>query len=79
MSQITYPLGLSKDLLDEVEHTAKETGLSNADVIRQAIKFGIPQVRQTVSHEEDISEALAETWEKLGPAPRINYDAIEPR
>ena len=79
MSQVTYPLGLSEELLAEVKHAAKETGLSSADVIRQAIKFGIPRVRQAVSREEDMSEALAETWEKLGPAPRVNYDAIETR
>jgi len=24
----------------------------------------------------DLSEAAAETWEKLGPAPRVNYDAV---
>jgi hypothetical protein len=75
MSQVTYPLGLSKDLLKEVKDAAKEAGLSSADVIRQAIKFGIPRVRQAVSREEDMSEAMADTWEKLGPAPRINYEA----
>jgi hypothetical protein len=79
MSQVTYPLGMPKDLLDEVKHAAKETGLSTADVMRQAIKFGVPRVRQLLSRAEDMSEAMAETWEKLGPAPRVNYDAIEKR
>ena len=79
MSQITYPLGLPKDLLDEVKHAAKETGLSTADVMRQAIKFGIPKVRQALSVEEDMSEVMADTWEKLGPAPRVNYAAIQKR
>ena len=79
MSQVTYPLGLPKALLDEVKSAARETGLSTADVMRQAIKFGVPRVRQAMSAEEDMSEAMADTWEKLGPAPRINYDAIETR
>jgi len=25
---------------------------------------------------EDMSEAMADTWEKLGPTPRVNYDAV---
>ena len=79
MSQVTYPLGLPKDLLDEVKDAAKETGLSTADVMRQAIKIGVPKVRQAMSVEEDFSEAAADTWEKLGPAPTINYDKLEKR
>jgi hypothetical protein len=79
MSQITYPLGLPKDLLEEVRDAAKATGLSTADVMRQAIKFGVPKVRQALSVEEDMSEVLADTWDKLGPAPRVNYDAIKKR
>jgi hypothetical protein len=79
MSQVTYPLGLPKDLLDEVKRAAKETGLSTADVMRQAIKFGVPKVRLRMSVEEDFAEAAADTWEKLGPAPTINYDKLEKR
>lgn len=71
MSQITYPLGLPKELYDEVKHAAKETGLSTADVLRQAIKFGVPKVRQALSREEDLSEAMADTWNKLGPPPKF--------
>jgi hypothetical protein len=79
MSQVTYPLGMPKDLLQEVKDAAKETGLSTADVMRQAIKFGVPKVRQAMSAEEDFCEAAADTWEKLGPAPTINYDKLEER
>lgn len=79
MSQVTYPLGMPKELLKEVKRAAEETGLSVADVMRQAIKFGVPRVRQALSREEDFAEAAAETWEKLGPAPTINWDAIEKR
>ena len=79
MSQVTYPLGMPEELLKEVKNAAKDTGLSVADVMRQAIKFGVPRVRQSLSREEDMSEAMADTWEKLGPAPRVNYDAIEKR
>ena len=47
--------------------------------MRQAIKFGVPRVRRAVSREEDFAEAAADTWEKLGPAPTVNWDAIEKR
>ena len=70
---------MPEELLKEVKHAAEETGLSVADVMCQAIKLGVPHVRQAVSGEEDMSEVMADTWEKLGPAPRINYDAIETR
>jgi Ribbon-helix-helix protein, copG family len=73
MSQVTYPLGMPKELLKEVKHAAKETGLSVADVMRQAIKFGVPRVRQALSREEDFAEAAAESW---GPAPEILWDKL---
>jgi hypothetical protein len=47
-----------------------------ADVMRQAIKFGMPQVRRAASREEDFSEAAADTWEKLGPAPTVLYEQL---
>jgi hypothetical protein len=49
MSQVTYPLGMPKELLKEVKAAADETGLSMADVMRQAIKLGMPRVRQALS------------------------------
>jgi hypothetical protein len=57
------------ELLKEVREAAKETGLSVADVMRQAIKFGVPRVRRAMSTSDDLSEAIADTWEKLGPPP----------
>jgi hypothetical protein len=77
MSMKTYPIGLPKELLEEVRRTAKETGLSMADAMRQALKRGLPQVRQAMSREEDMSEVIADTWEKLGPAPRVNWDELD--
>ena len=72
----TYPLALTDDLLGEIKRTAKETGLSQADAMRQALKFGLSQVRQRLSREDDLSEVIAETWEKLGPAPEILWDKL---
>lgn len=76
MAQKTYPLGMPEELLKEVKHAAKETGLSVADVMRQAIRIGVPRVRQAVSREQDHAEAAADTWEKIGPAPTVLYDKL---
>jgi Ribbon-helix-helix protein, copG family len=76
MSQVTYPLGMPKELLKEVKDAAEETGLSVADVMRQAIKFGVPRVRRSLSREEDFAEAAADSWEQIGPAPTILYDKL---
>ena len=76
MSMTTYPLGLPKELMEEVKRTAADTQLSMADAMRQAIKFGLPHVREGVSGESDLAEAAAETWDKLGPAPTVLYDQL---
>jgi hypothetical protein len=68
MSMTTYPLALPDELMEEVKRTA-------ADVMRQAIKFGLPQVREGMSRESDLA-AAAETWDKLGPAPTVLSDQL---
>ncbi len=72
----TYPLGLPEELMEEVKRTAADTHLSMADAILQAIKFGLPQVREGMSKDPDLAEAAGDTWEKLGPAPTILYDQL---
>jgi hypothetical protein len=76
MSMTTYPLGLSDELMEEVKRTAQHTHLSMADAMRQAIKLGLPQVREGTPRESDLAEAAAETWDKLGPAPTVLYDQL---
>jgi hypothetical protein len=51
MGMTTYPLGLTEELLEAVKRTAKETGLSQADAMRQALKFGLPQVKERLQAE----------------------------
>jgi hypothetical protein len=45
----TYPLAMPNDLLDEVRQTAKATGLSMADAMRQSMKLGLPKLREQLS------------------------------
>jgi hypothetical protein len=76
MSMTTYPLGLPEELMEEVKRTAADTHLSMADALCQAIKFGLPQVREGARKESDLAEAAAETWDKLGPPPTVLYDQL---
>jgi hypothetical protein len=76
MSMTTYPLGLPDELMEEVKRTAADTHLSMADAMLQAIKLGLPQVREGASRESDLAEAAAETWDRLGPAPTVLYDQL---
>jgi hypothetical protein len=46
MKSDTYPLALPTDLLGEIRQTAKETGLSMADAMRQSLKLGLPKLRE---------------------------------
>jgi hypothetical protein len=45
----TYPLAVPTDLLSELRETARETGLSVADTMRQSMKLGLPKLREQLS------------------------------
>lgn len=46
MAMVTIPLAVPVDLLDNIRTAARETGLSQADVMRQSMKAGLPTVRR---------------------------------
>lgn len=79
MSKQAYPLTLPPELLKQIRRIAKATNLSMADVMRQAIRFGAPQVARRLSNEDELTPLIADTWDKLGPAPTVNYDELEKR
>ncbi len=47
MASNTIPLAIPDDLLEEVRDTAADTHLSQADVMRQSMKMGLPVLRRT--------------------------------
>lgn len=49
MRSETYPLALPEDLLAEVRATAKATGLSMADAMRQSMRLGLPKLKAELS------------------------------
>ena len=79
MSKRSIPLAVPDELAVAIRRTAKETGLTMAEAMRQAIRLGLPWVRRGLTVEEDFAEAAADTWEKIGPPPTILYDKLEPR
>lgn len=44
MATAVYPLPLNKELARTVAEAAEATGLSRAELMRQALAFGVPQV-----------------------------------
>lgn len=44
MASAVYPLPLNRNLARDVTRAARETGLSRAELMRQALAFGLPQV-----------------------------------
>jgi hypothetical protein len=68
----SIPISMPEDLLEVVRLVAKETNLSQQDVIRQSVKLGLPKLRE----QFNLESLLADTWDKLGPAPEVNYDKL---
>ena len=55
MKSETYPLPMPGDLAAQVKKAAKETGLSKADVMRQSIRIGIPQLVGRLSKKSPLT------------------------
>jgi hypothetical protein len=49
MKSNTYPIAMPAGLLEEVRQTARATGLSMADAMRQSMKLGLPKLREQLS------------------------------
>jgi hypothetical protein len=77
----TYPLTLPPDLLKEIRKTAKETGLSLAEAMRQSIKLGAPKLRQDLARESSILKGLKPLTKaqarRLYSRPNPEFDALE--
>ena len=63
MASNTIPLAVPEELGNELRQTAADTGLSMADVMRQAMRLGLPLVRKGLSRKEN-SSSMADTGKK---------------
>jgi len=74
MKTVTYPLRLDKRTMQRIELEAKRRRKSMADVFREVIGLGLPALPPTP--ESSMDSLIADTWEKLGPAPDIDYGKL---
>ena len=71
---LTYPLRLDESTYQRIELEAKRRHKSMAAVFREVIGLGLPALPPVP--EAAMDGLIADTWEKLGPAPDINYDKL---
>jgi len=71
---VTYPLRLDEVMFQRVELEAKRRHVSLADICREVIALGLSQLPAVP--DAALDGLIAETWEKLGPAPEIDYEKI---
>jgi hypothetical protein len=69
MKTVTYPLRLPKSLYRRAELEALKRHKKLSELFRDLISYGFKALPAT----PDTRAAVAETWEKLGPAPDIDY------
>jgi hypothetical protein len=74
MKTVTYWLRLDKRTMQRIEVEARRRQKSVAAVFREVIGFGLAALPRTPEVHEGY--VIADTWEKLGPAPKINYDKL---
>ncbi len=70
---ITYPLRLNEEVLQKVKREAGRRRKKVSEIFRDIIDYGLPSLPPM---SDETTEAIANTWERLGPAPDINYDKL---
>ena len=71
MKTVTYPLRLPNDLYKRVQAEARRRRKKVSEVFRDLIAYGfeaLPPAPDTA--------VIADTWEKIGPAPDVLYDKL---
>jgi len=77
MKSETYPLAMPRELLAEVRKTAKKTGLSVADAMRQSMKLGLPRLREQLAPKGQPLKPLSRAEARQAFAPDPEWDALE--
>ena len=72
MKTVTYPLRLPKELYERVEIEAGRRKKKLSETFRDLISYGF----EALPPLPDTSQVIAETWDKLGPAPDVLYDKL---
>ena len=72
MKTITYLLRLDPPLLERVRSEAKRRNKKVSELFRDIIGYGL----QSLPPVPDTAAPVADAWEKLGPAPEVDYDKL---
>ena len=74
MKTDTYPLAMPEDLLNEVRHAAKATGLSLADAMRQSMRLGLPKLEEQLAAR---IKPMTPEERRQCMEPNPEFDALE--
>ena len=87
LKQSTIPISISSNLLSQISAVSKKTHLTKAETMRQAIRFGLPEVEQRLSAEpawleqklleaarEPSSPMTGDDWKKLRAETRLRIE-----
>lgn len=66
MKNAVLPISLDASIHAAVKATSKTTGLSQAELMRQAMKLGLAQVKRKTAHSRS-KPSLFESLRALGP------------
>lgn len=73
MKTVTYPLRLNEAVFQRVKKEAGRRHKKVSELFRDIIAYGLPSLPPL---PDETTETIADTWEKLGPAPEIDYDKL---
>ena len=72
MKTVTYPLRLTDKLYRRVRREADRRQKKLSELFREIIGCGL----RALPPMQDTSPMVADTWERLGPPPEIDYDKL---
>ena len=68
MATTAFLIAMPDDLLVDIRAAARDTGLSQADVVRQSVKAGLPKIRKQFRAGRKLKPfTKAESREAFGP------------
>ena len=72
MKTITYPLRIPDSLYKRIQREAKLRNKKLAELLRDLISYGFDALPPAAD-----TQVIADTWDKLGPAPDVIYDKLK--
>lgn len=76
MKSVTYPVRFKVDDYKRLTAEAKRRGKPLSELFRDIITYGLPALPPIPNQEDAWERLAAETWEKLGPPPEVDYDKL---